>query len=79
MMYELMGRTHAALLGLRDQRGQGTVEYVGLILLLAVVLAGVVKTAHGYSDDKSIAKTVVEKLKDAIGGVGGGSGASAKG
>ena len=78
MVYELMGRAHAALLGLRGERGQGTVEYVGLILLLAVVLAGVVKTAHGYSDDKSIAKTVVEKLKDAIGGVGGGS-TSAKG
>jgi Flp pilus assembly protein TadG len=71
MGYELMGRVHAALLSLRDRSGQGTVEYVGLILLLAVVLAGVVKAAHGYSDDKSIAKTVVEKLKDAIGGVGG--------
>jgi hypothetical protein len=31
MMYELMGRTHAALVGLRNERGQGTVEYVGLI------------------------------------------------
>jgi hypothetical protein len=75
MGYELMGRAHGALVTLgerlREQRGQGTVEYVGLILLLAVVLAGVVKAAHGYSDDKSIAKTVVEKLKDAIGGVGG--------
>jgi Flp pilus assembly protein TadG len=75
MGYELMGRAHAALASLggtlRDRSGQGTVEYVGLILLLAVVLAGVVKAAHGYSDDKSIAKTVVEKLKDAIGGVGG--------
>ena len=75
MRYELMGRAHAALMrageAMREQRGQGTVEYVGLILLLAVVLAGVVKAAHGYSDDKSIAKTVVEKLKDAIGGVGG--------
>jgi hypothetical protein len=78
MVYELMGRMHAAVVSLRDQRAQGTVEYVGLILLLAVVLAGVVKTAHGYSDDKSIAKTVVEKLKDAIAGVGGG-GAAAKG
>ena len=77
MGYELMGRIHAAVLSLRDRSsGQGTVEYVGLILLLAVVLAGVVKAANGYSDDKSIAKTVIEKLKDAIGGVGG---ASAKG
>ncbi|HVL95293.1 MAG TPA: hypothetical protein VM266_05490 [Solirubrobacteraceae bacterium] len=65
-----MARTHVFLLALRDQRGQGTVEYVGLILLLAVVLAGVVKAAHGFSDDKGIATTVVGKLKEAIKGVG---------
>lgn len=71
MGYELMGRIHAALAGLRREGGQGTVEYVGLILLLAVVLAGVVSAAHGFSDDKSIAKTVVDKLNTAIKGVGG--------
>ena len=45
MGYELFGRAHAALVHAfsRDERGQGTVEYVGLILLLAVVLAGVVR------------------------------------
>ena len=37
-MYELMGRAHAALI--RGERGQGTVEYVGLILLIGVVLDG---------------------------------------
>ena len=71
MGYELMGRLHGALLHLRRQHGQGTVEYVGLILLLAVVLAGVVKAADGFSDDKGIAKTVVDKLKTAIASVGG--------
>ncbi len=71
MVYELLGRIHAALLDLRRQHGQGTVEYVGLILLLAVVLAGVVKAADGFSDDKGIAKTIIDKLKDAIAGVGG--------
>jgi hypothetical protein len=69
--YALMGRIHAGLLGLRREGGQGTVEYVGLILLLAVVLAGVVKAADGFSDDKGIAKTVIEKLKTAIASVGG--------
>lgn len=67
MGYELMGRAHAALAG---SRGQGTVEYVGLILLIAVVLAGVVKAADGFSDDKGIATTIVTKLKQAIGNVG---------
>ena len=69
-MYELMGRAHAALVGLRGERGQGTVEYVGLILLIAVVLAGVVKAANGFSDDQGIASTIVDKLKQAIGDVG---------
>jgi H+/gluconate symporter-like permease len=68
-MYELMGRAHAALAA---ERGQGTVEYVGLILLLGVILAGVVKASGGFSDT-AIAKTVVTKLKDAIEAVGGGS------
>jgi Flp pilus assembly pilin Flp len=69
-MYELMGRLHAALTTARGERGQGTVEYVGLILLIAVVLAGVVKAAHGFSDDQGIAQTIVDKLKTAIGDVG---------
>jgi hypothetical protein len=79
MGYELMARMHVALAGMRSvaesrasERGQGTVEYVGLILLLAVVLAGVVKTANGFSDDKGIATTIVGKLKQAIADVGGG-------
>jgi hypothetical protein len=67
-MYEWMGRAHAALL---RERGQGTVEYVGLVLLLAVILAGVVKASASVGDDK-IARTVVEKLKTAITNVGGG-------
>ena len=69
-MYELMGRAHAALVAIRSERGQGTVEYVGLILLIAVVLAGVVKAANGFSDDQGIASTIVDKLKGAIEGVG---------
>ncbi len=70
MGYELMGRVHAERLAIGRERGQGTVEYVGLILLIAVVMAGVVKASGGFSDDKSIATAVVKKLKDAIAGVG---------
>jgi hypothetical protein len=72
MGYELMARMHVALACLRGERGQGTVEYVGLILLLAVVLAGVVKAAQGFSDDKGIATTIVDKLKQAIADTGAG-------
>ena len=73
MLYELMGRAHAAMSALlRESRGQGTVEYVGLILLIAVVLAGVVTAAKGFTDDKGIATAIVEKLKGAIEDVGAG-------
>jgi hypothetical protein len=46
--------------------GQGTVEYIGLILLLAGVMVAVVKAGH----DSSIASTVVKKVQDSIDGVG---------
>jgi len=66
-MYELMGRAHAALVG---ERGQGTVEYVGLVLLLAVLLAGVVAAGKDLKD-AGIASTIASKLKGAIDSVGG--------
>jgi Flp pilus assembly pilin Flp len=65
-MYELMGRAHAALI--RGERGQGTVEYVGLILLIAVVLTAVV-AAGSKNSGTDIASTIVNKLKGAIDGV----------
>ena len=47
MGYEVMGWLHARVVrAWARERGQGTVEYVGLILLVAVILAGVV-TASG--------------------------------
>ncbi len=64
-MYELMGRVHAALL---RERGQGTVEYVGLVLLIAAVLAGVVAMGDSLNGG-GIAETVVKKLKDTINGL----------
>ena len=68
MIYGLMGRVHAALAA---ERGQGTVEYVGLVLLMAVLIAGVVKASGGFSDT-GIAEAVVKRLKAAIDGVGSG-------
>jgi hypothetical protein len=65
-MYELMGRAHVAL---ARERGQGTVEYVGLVLLLAVLLAGVVTASKSFKDT-GIAEAVVKKLKAAIDSVG---------
>ena len=57
-------RAHRAVAARED--GQGTVEYIGLILLLAGVMVAVVKAGH----DSSIASTVVKKVQDSIDGVG---------
>ena len=68
MVYELIGRAHAAL---AREHGQGTVEYVGLVLLVAVLIAGVVKASGSFSDT-GIAEAVVKQLKRSIDGVAGG-------
>ena len=70
MRFELMGRAHVRLAnGIARSDGQGTVEYVGLVLLVAVLIAGVVKASGGFSDT-GIAEAVVKKIKGAIDGVG---------
>ncbi len=73
MGYRIQGRVHAALhhahRRLAGERGQGTVEYVALILLVAGVLAGVIAAGQTLKGG-GIAQTVVGKLKDAIEGVG---------
>ena len=71
MPYRLFARLHTAALAALPsdrERGQGTVEYVALILLLALVFAAVVK--FGAGKDFDIGKTIVDKLKSAIDGVG---------
>ena len=74
MGYRMMGRGHAALLlaahRLRGQMGQGTVEYVALILLVAAVMGAVVIATSNKSEGSTIAKKVTDQLKNAIDGVG---------
>jgi hypothetical protein len=71
-MYGLMGRTHAGLTGARAalarQVGQGTVEYVALILLVALIMAGVVAAMSGFRTDegKEIGDVLIDKIKQAI-------------
>jgi Flp pilus assembly pilin Flp len=71
MVYQWMGRLHAS--ALRDERGQGTVEYVGLILLIAGVIGAVVAFGADFKGD-GLGETIVEKLEGAIEGVGGSGG-----
>jgi Flp pilus assembly pilin Flp len=67
-MYRLMGRVHAGLMRLRSETGQGTVEYVALILLVALVMAGVVAAMKGYRTDegKELGDVIVGKIKEAV-------------
>lgn len=73
MGYRIMGRGHATALWarvrLRDAMGQGTVEYVALILLVAGLFATVVVAAGGVKG-KGIAEAVTDKIKSTIEGVG---------
>ena len=57
-----------ALHRLRSRAGQGTVEYVALILLVALVMAGVVAALKGYKTDqgKDLGDAIVGKIKDAV-------------
>lgn len=67
MGYRLMGLMHARLTAARDEGGQGTVEYVALILLVAALLAGVVAATKGTKfGTGQIAETIVKQIKNAL-------------
>jgi len=71
-MYRAFGFVHArlssALERLRCAAGQGTVEYVALILLVALVMAGVVAAMKGFKTDdgKELADVILDKIKQAV-------------
>ena len=80
-MYRAFGfahaRLHAALAAARDGRvlrrlrpsaGQGTVEYVALILLVALVMAGVLAAMKGFRTDegKELGDVIIAKIKQAV-------------
>jgi len=71
MPYRTMGWIHANIARIAGgQSGQGTVEYVGLMLLLAGLLTGVVIAAKGMKDGGGLAAEISKKLKDTIESVG---------
>jgi hypothetical protein len=73
-MYRLMGLAHAGLYRtyrtLSADRGQGTVEYVALILLVAGIFAAVV-TAGGGNAGAKIANKISSEIQNQINTVGG--------
>jgi hypothetical protein len=67
MGYELMGRIHAAVHRLvAEQRGQGTVEYVGLILLVAGLLATIVLATKKMHGTQGISQAIAKHLRGAL-------------
>lgn len=71
-MYEMFGymhwRTVEAIGRLRSQSGQGTVEYVGLILMVAVLMAGMVAAIGGLNSlpGKELAEAITKKIVESV-------------
>ncbi|HEY5051991.1 MAG TPA: hypothetical protein VII45_01130 [Solirubrobacterales bacterium] len=76
MIYALLGYVHAAVeRRLRTIRrladgelGQGTVEYVGLILLVSLLMVGMVAAMKGFNGKQGteLADVIVNKIKEAV-------------
>jgi hypothetical protein len=76
MIYALMGYAHAVisrrLQEIRTlafgERGQGTVEYVGLILLVSLLMVGMVAAMKGFNGKQGtqLAGVIVDKIKEAV-------------
>jgi hypothetical protein len=74
-LYSTFGYVHARGVALRDrvvsaaaERGQGTVEYVGLILLVSLLMVGMVAAMKGFNgrSGTEIAEVIVSKIKQAV-------------
>ncbi len=76
MIYALMGYVHAAIARraatiralAAGERGQGTVEYVGLILLVSLLMVGMVAAMKGFNGKQGteLADVIVDKIKQAV-------------
>ena len=76
MLYKLAAYVHASLHRrarairalLEGERGQGTVEYVGLILLVSLLMVGMVAAMKGFNGKQGteLAELIVAKIKSAV-------------
>ena len=53
---------------MRSEAAQGTVEYVGLILLVALLMVGMVAAMKGFQGAQGLelAETIVDKIRGAV-------------
>ena len=76
MFYRGMGRVHAATFErasragrrLSGEGGQGTVEYVGQILLVSLLMVGMLAAMKGFSGRQGteLAELIVDKIQSAV-------------
>ena len=68
LMSYLMIRAAAIRKLLIAERGQGTVEYVGLILLVSLLMVGMVAAMKGFNGEQGteLAELIVTKIKSAV-------------
>lgn len=75
MIYRAMGNAHAVAVSkgellrrARRESGQGTVEYVGLILLVSLLMVGMVAAMKGFSGRQGteLAELIVDKIQSAV-------------
>jgi hypothetical protein len=82
MFYAMQGYLHAvlwrvhgavarrarAIQALAGERGQGTVEYVGLILLVSLLMVGMVAAMKGFNGKQGteLADVIIDKIKEAV-------------
>ncbi|MDX6583621.1 MAG: hypothetical protein QOI10_2805 [Solirubrobacterales bacterium] len=71
-MQHLFVSTHLRVRGLvsrlASEPGQGTVEYVGLILLVSLLMVGMVAAMKGFNGTSGteIAEVIIDKIKQAV-------------
>lgn len=68
-LYMALDRRLRALRALLEgERAQGTVEYVGLILLVSLLMVGMVAALKGFNGKQGmeLAEVIIEKMKQAV-------------
>ena len=68
---QLTRRSRRIVAVLEGERGQGTVEYVGLILLVSLLMVGMVAAMKGFNGRQGteLADLIVHKITEAVNAV----------
>ena len=68
LAWRALARNSGRFRGTAGERGQGTVEYVGLILLVSLLMVGMVAAMKGFNGKQGteLAEVIVSKIKSAV-------------